>query len=120
MAALTRLGPLEADLRGAGVPVTRIGKRHKADPFALLRLARWMRARRFDVVQTWIFAANTYGRLAARWARVPVVVTAEMAVDLWKGRAENRKSGPVWPIIPRPRHRHPPVPDPRPEDNAAR
>ena len=40
------------------------------------------------MVQTWIFAANTYGRVAARLARVPVVVTAEMAVDLWKGPGE--------------------------------
>ena len=40
------------------------------------------------MVQTWIFAANTYGRVAARLAGVPVVVVAEMAVDLWKGRSE--------------------------------
>lgn len=65
-----------------------IGKRHKVDPLALGRLIRFMRARRFDVVQTWIYAADTYGRVAARRAKVPVVVTAEMAVDLWKGRSE--------------------------------
>ena len=47
-----------------------------------------MRLKRFDVVQTWIFAANTYGRVAAHLARVPVVVTAEMAVDQWKGRGQ--------------------------------
>src|SRR3954466_8954693 len=74
VAALTRLGPLEADLRRAGVPVTALGKRFKADPAALARLVRFLRAKRFDVVQTWIFAANVYGRLAARAARVPVVV----------------------------------------------
>jgi glycosyltransferase involved in cell wall biosynthesis len=88
VAALTRLGPLEEELKGAGVPVTLIGKRHKADPLALARLVRWMRERRFDVVHTWIFAANAYGRLAARRVGVPVVVTSEMAVDLWKGRTE--------------------------------
>jgi glycosyltransferase involved in cell wall biosynthesis len=88
VAALTRLGPLESDLKAAGVPVTLIGKRFKADPLALMRLVRFMRSRRFDVVQTWIFAANVYGRIAARRAKVPVVVTAEMAVDLWKGRME--------------------------------
>jgi glycosyltransferase involved in cell wall biosynthesis len=88
VAALTRLGPFEADLKAAGVPVTLIGKRGKADPFALGRLTRFLKDGRFDVVQTWIFAANTYGRLAARRARVPVIVTAEMAVDLWKGKAE--------------------------------
>ena len=88
VAALTRLGPLEAELRDAGIPVTLIGKRLKVDPLALARLVRFLKAGRFDVVQTWIFAANTYGRVAARLAGVPVVVTAEMAVDLWKGRGE--------------------------------
>ncbi|HWE38652.1 MAG TPA: glycosyltransferase [Isosphaeraceae bacterium] len=88
VAALTRLGPLEADLRAAGLPVTLIGKRLKADPMALARLAAFMKARRFDVLQTWIFAADVYGRLAARRAKVPVVVTNEMAVDLWKGRVQ--------------------------------
>jgi glycosyltransferase involved in cell wall biosynthesis len=85
-AALTRLGPLEADLRAAGIPVTLIGKPLKVDPFALHRLTRFLRAKRFDVVQTWVFAANSYGRVAAHWAKVPVVVTAEMAVDQWKSR----------------------------------
>jgi glycosyltransferase involved in cell wall biosynthesis len=88
VAALTRLGPLEAELRAAGVPTTLIGKRHKVDPLAFARLVRFLKDRRFDVVQTWIFAADTYGRLAARRAKVPVVVTAEMAVDLWKGGIE--------------------------------
>lgn len=87
-AALTRSGPLEADLAAAGVPTTTIGKRLKVDPFALRRLTRFLKAGRFDVVQTWIFAANAYGRVAARRAGVPVVVTAEMAVDLWKGPIE--------------------------------
>src|SRR4051812_33237583 len=85
-AALTRLGPLEDELRDAGVPVTLIGKPLKVDPFALMRLTRFLKTKRFDVVQTWVFAANCYGRVAAARAKVPVVVTAEMAVDLWKGR----------------------------------
>src|SRR5256714_477449 len=88
VAALTRLGPLQAELEAAGIPVTLIGKRLKLDPLALARLVRFLKSGRFDVVQTWIFAANTYGRLAARLARVPIVITTEMAVDLWKGRLE--------------------------------
>ncbi len=87
VAALTRLGPLESELREAGIPVTSIGKRFKVDPLALLSLRSFLKARSFDVVQTWIFAANTYGRVASWMAGVPVVVVAEMAVDLWKGRA---------------------------------
>lgn len=85
VAALTRTGPLESELRDVGIPVTVIGKSLKLDPIALYHLVRFLKAGSFDVVQTWIFAANTYGRVAARLAKVPVVVVAEMAVDLWKG-----------------------------------
>jgi glycosyltransferase involved in cell wall biosynthesis len=88
VATLTRLGPLQAELEAAGVPVTAIAKRHKLDPRALRNLVRFMTSKRFDVVQTWIFAANTYGRVAAQLAGVPIVVVAEMAVDQWKGKAE--------------------------------
>ena len=89
VATLTRLGPLEAELSAAGIPVT-VDRQavSKLDPIALARLARFLKAGSFDVVQTWIFAANTYGRVASRLAGVPVVVVAEMAVDLWKGRVE--------------------------------
>jgi glycosyltransferase involved in cell wall biosynthesis len=85
VATLTRLGPFEADLRAAGIPTTCLNKRLKVDPMALQRLVAHLRRGRYDVVQTWIFAANVYGRIAARRARVPVVLTSEMAVDLWKG-----------------------------------
>jgi glycosyltransferase involved in cell wall biosynthesis len=88
VAALTRLGPLEVELRAAGIPVALISKRFKYDPFALARLVRLIMARSFDVVQTWIFAANTYGRAAAHLAGVRVIVVAEMAADLWKGQFE--------------------------------
>jgi Glycosyltransferase Family 4 len=77
---------LESELRDVGTPVTAIGKRFKVDPIALLSLHRFLKAKAFDVVQTWIFAANTYGRVASRMAGVPVVIVAEMAVDIWKGR----------------------------------
>lgn len=88
VAALTRSGPLAADLRAADIPTHLIGKRFKVDPFALARLARLVRRGHYDVVHTWIFAADSYGRVAARWGRVPAVVVSEMAVDVWKGRGE--------------------------------
>ena len=75
-------------MSAAGIPVTTFRKRLKLDPLALVRVARFLKARKFDVVQTWIFAANTYGRVAARLAGVPVVIVAEMAVDLWKGKSD--------------------------------
>lgn len=84
VAALTRGGPLADDLHAAGVPLTVIGKRWKADPAAYVRLARHIRALKPDLVQTWLFAANAYGRWAAQRAGVRRIVASERCVDPWK------------------------------------
>ena len=73
--ALTRGGPLLAEFRAAGVPTTVIGKRLKADPVSFARLVRHIRALRPDIVHTWIFAAGSYGRVAAQAAGVRHVVS---------------------------------------------
>ena len=81
---LTRSGPLESELRDAGVAVHLIGKRLKFDPLAYLRLKRKLRELKPDIVHTWIFAANVYGRLAAIRAKVPQIIGGERCVDPWK------------------------------------
>jgi len=82
--ALTRGGPLEVTLDEHGVPVVVIGKSWKIDPAAYWRLRRHIRRLAPDIVHTWIFAANAYGRAAAFSAGVKHVVAAERCVDLWK------------------------------------
>jgi glycosyltransferase involved in cell wall biosynthesis len=86
--ALTRGGPFESDLRAAGVPVHVVGKRLKVDPVAAWRLHRLIRRGGYDIVHTWLFAANSYGRWLARRAGVPIVVASERCADHWKGSAE--------------------------------
>jgi glycosyltransferase involved in cell wall biosynthesis len=81
---LTRSGPYEEELKRAGVPVTVIGKPLKIDPAAFLRLKRHVAALRPDLVHTWLFAANSYGRAAALAAGVRHIVAAERCVDPWK------------------------------------
>jgi glycosyltransferase involved in cell wall biosynthesis len=81
---LTRDGPYRRELEEAGVPVTLIGKRFKFDVGAFFRLVRFLKEQKFDLVHTWIFAANSYGRLAARQAKVPHIVAGERCVDEWK------------------------------------
>lgn len=84
VAALTRGGPLQAELAAAAIPTTVIGKRWKIDPAAYLRLERHVAALRPVLVHTWLFAGNCYGRVAAIRAGVPHIVAAERCVDRWK------------------------------------
>lgn len=81
---LTHSGPYADELRAAGITVHLIGKRGKLDPTAYWRLVRKLTELRPDIVHTWLFAANSYGRMAARRAQVPVIIAAERSVDPWK------------------------------------
>ena len=82
--ALTRGGHYEQYLRKRGIDVHVLGKRFKWDPTTLWRLGRLMRRVRPDIVQTWLFAGNCYGRVAARWAIRTRVIASERCVDQWK------------------------------------
>ncbi|TWU32906.1 glycosyltransferase family 4 protein [Novipirellula artificiosorum] len=86
---LTRDGPRSERLRDAGIPVTVIGKRFKADPTALLRLRKCLVGLKPDLVHTWIFAANSFGRAAAKLAGVPRILASERCVDPWKTAAHH-------------------------------
>jgi glycosyltransferase involved in cell wall biosynthesis len=81
---LTHTGPRESWLRERNIPLHFINKRGKIDPFAWWRLYRLFRSLGPDLVHTWIFAANAYGRSAAWLAKVPIVAGSERSVDPWK------------------------------------
>lgn len=84
VAVLTHSGALEASLKDHGVPFTIIGKRWKFDPTSYWRLRQHIRDLRPDIVHTWLFAANAYGRQAAVSAGVKHIIAAERCVDPWK------------------------------------
>ena len=93
VAVLTRTGALESEFRRAGIAINVIGKPLKFDPSALLRLSRWLKKGEFEIVQSCLFAANSYTRAAARIAfgknsrsKRPKIIATEMAVDLWKSK----------------------------------
>lgn len=81
---LTHSGPLEDELRSRGVHVHLIGKSGKVDPRAYWRLKRTLKKISPDVVHTWLFAANSYGRYAAHRLGVPAIIAGERCVDPWK------------------------------------
>ena len=82
--ALTRGGPYEAELAAAGVPITVIGKRAKFDPFSFWRLRDELKRHDPDILHTWLFAANAYGRLCAHAIPRAKVVVSERCIDSWK------------------------------------
>ncbi len=88
VAVLTSDGPYHEDLRAAKVPVTLIGKRWKVDPGAYYRLRSHIERLQPDIVHTWIFAANCYGRQAAKAAGVQHILAGERCIDRWKGWTE--------------------------------
>jgi glycosyltransferase involved in cell wall biosynthesis len=89
VAVLTHTGPYEADLRAAGVTVHLIEKRGKLDVRAYGRLKELIGKLSPDVVQTFLFAANAYGRQAALAAGVARVFGGERCVDKWKSWLHN-------------------------------
>lgn len=86
--ALTNADEIADALRAGGVPVLDAGMRHNRDLLVLRRLVRLIRTVRPDVVHLHLYRATLYGRVAARLARVPVVVTTEHS--LLDGRLEGR------------------------------
>lgn len=80
---LTDTGQYEEDLRAAGVPVTLIGKRHKVGGLAFRRLRALLRREAPQILHTWMFTCNLYGRLAARGLPI-TLLASEVAADVNK------------------------------------
>lgn len=66
----------EEILRKAGIPVTLISHSGKWSWSTLAGVYRKLREAKPDIVHTWLFTADLYGRLAAFLARTPHVISA--------------------------------------------
>ena len=73
--SLREIGPLGGKIMSLSVPVRSLGMRPGIpNPIALLRLARWLRSTRPDLISTWMYHADLLGGLAAKLAGgIPVV-----------------------------------------------
>jgi glycosyltransferase involved in cell wall biosynthesis len=69
----------ESELRDAGVAVTALGRRSPWDVLVLRRLERALRAVRPQIVHSFLPFANLLTSIAARRARVPVVILSQRA-----------------------------------------
>jgi glycosyltransferase involved in cell wall biosynthesis len=63
------------------IPIASIGKSWTIDPLAYARLKRHIRRLAPDIVHTWSFTANLYGRTAGRAAGVRRIVAGERRIE---------------------------------------
>lgn len=82
--ALTRGGPYLDLLQQHDVPVTVLQKRFKIDLWLIGRLRAELTEFQPDIIHTWLFAGNAYGRFVSRYFPAAKVVVSERCVDSWK------------------------------------
>lgn len=82
--ALNRGGYFEEPLRAAGIPVTILEKRFRFDVLTYARLRRVLRQTRPDVVQSFLFSANSCIRIPGVCPPETRVIVSERCVDSWK------------------------------------
>jgi len=63
--------------RKAGVEIAVIGRKHSIDFNRLLQLYRLLKREKPIIVHTFMHSANTYGRIAAKLAGVPIIIASE-------------------------------------------
>jgi glycosyltransferase involved in cell wall biosynthesis len=82
--ALTRGGPYQQVLEDKNVPVKMLNKRFRFDLVCYRRLKSHLAERAPDILHTWMFTANSYGRIAAGRHPPFKVIVSERCVDTWK------------------------------------
>jgi glycosyltransferase involved in cell wall biosynthesis len=80
---IVRGGPLAEELQAMGIPVAVLGRRPGLDPGTPWALVRWFRRHDVKVAHTHLYAADSYGRLAAWIARVPGRFSTRHSINAW-------------------------------------
>lgn len=68
-------GPIAKEIEAMGVPITRLSHSGRVDPALLWRIYSKIKKVKPDIVHTHLFKSDLHGRLAARLAGVPVVIS---------------------------------------------
>lgn len=80
VATLYNFGSVGWRMAARGVRVYDLGMRSNRQLHSIFRLARLMREGAYDVAHLHLYRACLYGRVAARLARIPIVVTTEHSI----------------------------------------
>jgi glycosyltransferase involved in cell wall biosynthesis len=87
-------GPLDSRFNALEVPIYKCQRKHGFDIKPVFQLRRIMQEQKIDIVQTTLFWADVVGSIAARLAKVPVVLSWETVThegdtyhDKWQRKA---------------------------------
>jgi glycosyltransferase involved in cell wall biosynthesis len=86
-------GPLVQELTSLGLPLTRLPRLMRIDPILFCGMVGLIRRESPQIVHTHLFKSDFHGRLAARIAGVPVVVSTLHSIDPW---AQERSLGRLY------------------------
>lgn len=77
-------GPLEKEIKNKDVEIVLLRMRLRYIFFAMFKLIRLMKKEEIQIVHTHLYSDHLWGRIAARIAGVPVIVTTEHGRGMWK------------------------------------
>lgn len=83
-ACLREGGPYEDKLKSIGVEVTNFDLNTLLDLRIIPRLVRYIKKNKIDIVETAVFPSDVYGRVSARLANVPVIISTMHCVEAHK------------------------------------
>jgi glycosyltransferase involved in cell wall biosynthesis len=77
-------GPLEKEIKNEEIEIVLLRMRLRYILFAMFKLIRLMKKENIQIVHTHLYFDHLFGRIAARIAGVPVIVTTEHGRGMWK------------------------------------
>jgi glycosyltransferase involved in cell wall biosynthesis len=81
-------GDFIEQMRSNGVTTDVMFLKGDIDPLLVIKMVRYIRRRRFDLVHTHLFHADLYGTLAARLASTRHIVSTKHGFNPWRQRKE--------------------------------
>ncbi len=77
-------GVLEQFCAEKGIAYRSVNMKSKKDFFAVFRLYKILKDLRADILHTYLFHANTLGRVVGKFLGIPVILSGQRNVDIWR------------------------------------
>ena len=77
-------GELESTIRKCGIPVKIFGSGRFYDFVEIIKLSQFIKRENVDIVHTQLFESDIIGRIAAKLAKVPIIISTFQNIYQWK------------------------------------